>query len=96
MAQFPDVQAKAQAQLDEVLGRTLPTFDDMESLPYVTALVWEILRYYVVAPIGSTFHLWMHPSRLIFCVAIPHTAAENGTYGDYSIPKGAYVMSNLW
>ena len=53
MAQFPDVQAKAQAQLDEVLGHTLPTFDEMETLPYVTALVWELLRYYVVAPIGS-------------------------------------------
>ncbi len=58
MVQFPEAQAKAQAEIDMVLGRGhLPTFDDMESLPYVTALVREVLRCDLPAPIGECSQL---------------------------------------
>lgn len=45
MLAYPDVQAKAQKELDDVVGRDrLPSFDDQESLPYVDALIKELSR----------------------------------------------------
>lgn len=53
MAMFPEAQRKAQAELDAVVGPDrLPEFSDINSLPYMTALVKEVLRWHVVAPIG--------------------------------------------
>ena len=41
----PDVQRKAQEEIDRVIGKdTLPTFSDMDSLPYVKALCAEAMR----------------------------------------------------
>ena len=46
MALHPEVQAKARAELDRVIGTNrLPDFDDEEDLPYITAIVREILRF---------------------------------------------------
>ncbi|EIW58805.1 cytochrome P450 [Trametes versicolor FP-101664 SS1] len=53
MALHKDVQEKAQSELDSVVGPDrLPTFADRESLPYIAALVKEVLRWHVIAPIG--------------------------------------------
>ncbi len=53
MMLYPDVQRKAQAELDSVLGgERLPTFDDQEDLPYINALCKELVRFHPVAPIG--------------------------------------------
>lgn len=46
MLQYPNVQRKAHEELDRVIGWSrLPTISDQNSLPYITALVIEILRY---------------------------------------------------
>jgi cytochrome P450 len=53
MTLFPDVQKKAQAEIDAVVGTDrLPSFADRDSLPYIEALVKEALRWNVVVPIG--------------------------------------------
>ncbi|KAI8994065.1 cytochrome P450 [Trametes punicea] len=53
MASFPDAQKKAQEELDHVIGRhRLPTVSDQGSLPYVTALMKECLRWRTVAALG--------------------------------------------
>lgn len=53
MLLYPEVQRKAQEQLDAVVGRDrLPTFDDLESLPYIQAVVKEMLRWQPVTPLG--------------------------------------------
>ena len=45
MLMYPEIQRKAQAEVDRVVGRDrLPDFSDEPSLPYVTALVKEVLR----------------------------------------------------
>ena len=41
---FPEVQMKAQAELDRVVSGRLPDFDDMEELPYLSAIIKEVLR----------------------------------------------------
>ncbi|KAI0296290.1 cytochrome P450 [Multifurca ochricompacta] len=80
MVLFPDVQRKAQEEIDRVVGSSrLPNFDDREHLPYLAALYKELLRWHVIGPLG-----------------IPHSTTEDDWYGDYFIPKGSLVMTNLW
>lgn len=53
MAKFPEAQKKAQEELDRVIGPDrLPQFADLPSLPYMYALIREVMRWHVVAPIG--------------------------------------------
>lgn len=50
-----DVQKKAQAELDAVIGSDrLPTLADRANLPYINAVVLEVLRWNSVTPTGSS------------------------------------------
>ncbi|KAF8511558.1 cytochrome P450 oxidoreductase [Hysterangium stoloniferum] len=53
MALFPHVQRKAQEEIDGVTASLrLPNFGDREKLPYVSALMKELLRWHVAGPMG--------------------------------------------
>ncbi|RHZ72745.1 hypothetical protein CDV55_102908 [Aspergillus turcosus] len=53
MAIYPEVQRKAQEEIERVVGpNKLPTFADRERLPYINAIVKEVLRWHPVAPMG--------------------------------------------
>ncbi|KZV73583.1 cytochrome P450 [Peniophora sp. CONT] len=53
MTLFPEAQNKAQAEIDSVIGRSrLPTLADRTSLPYVEALVSEVIRWAPVVPMA--------------------------------------------
>jgi cytochrome P450 len=55
MAMYPEVQRKAQAELDAVIGRDrLPDFDDLDSLPFINAVVKETMRWQPVLPMGES------------------------------------------
>ncbi|KAH7913274.1 cytochrome P450 [Hygrophoropsis aurantiaca] len=76
----PDVQAKAQAEIDSAVGfDRLPDWDDRPLLPYVDAIIRETLRWHPVVPLG-----------------IPHAAVDDDIYEGQFIPKGATVMANAW
>jgi hypothetical protein len=45
MVCYPEVQKKAQIELDSVLDGKLPEHSDISSLPYLSALVKEVFRY---------------------------------------------------
>ncbi|KAF8588182.1 cytochrome P450 [Ramaria rubella] len=78
MLLHPEVQRKAQAELDAVIGSDrFPEFDDRDNLPYVNALCEEIQRWRPVTPF-----------------AVPHRLMDDDIYGDYFIPKGTIVMGN--
>ncbi|KAG1756030.1 cytochrome P450 [Suillus lakei] len=80
MTLFPDVQKKAQAEIDTVVGPDrLPSLADRDSLPYIEALAKEILRWNVIAPIG-----------------FPHRVTEDDIHDGYYIPKGSLIIPNLW
>lgn len=80
MLKYPNVQAKAQAHLEQVLGKNqLPRFDDEPSLPYITAIVKEILRWQLVTPL-----------------ALPHLNTEEDNYKGYTIPAGSVIIANAW
>ncbi|KAF8487321.1 cytochrome P450 [Russula ochroleuca] len=55
MLAYPETQARAHAELDAVVGRArLPTFADYPHLPYIRAMVKEVLRWRPVGPMGMT------------------------------------------
>ena len=56
MVLYPEAMRNAQKELDDVVGRDrLPTFEDQAKLPYVQAVVKEVLRWGVVTPMGMCF-----------------------------------------
>ncbi|KAF9477123.1 cytochrome P450 [Pholiota conissans] len=76
----PDIQKKAQEEIDRVVGTNrLPEFRDRASLPYTDALYRELLRYYPPTP-----------------MAVPHCVRKDDTYKGYFIPKGSIVCPNVW
>ncbi|KAF7985940.1 hypothetical protein HWV62_43874 [Athelia sp. TMB] len=80
MVKYPEVQAKAQRELDTVLGPYhLPTFADKDSLPYLSAIVKECLRWEVLLPFS-----------------IPHQSVSDDVYNGYHIPAGTLVLPNTW
>jgi len=53
MIHYPHIMRKAQAQIDKVVGRDrVPTFADRPHLPYIRAVVKEVLRWWPVVPMG--------------------------------------------
>ncbi|KAN0093301.1 Cytochrome P450 [Tylopilus felleus] len=80
MLQHPEVQERAHAEIEAVVGPDrLPNFDDRPNLPYVEAVLLEMLRLYPVAPLG-----------------VPHATTADDIYGDIFIPKGSTVVANIW
>ncbi|KAF8490143.1 cytochrome P450 [Russula emetica] len=80
MVAFPEVQHRAQAEIDVVVGRArLPSFADAARLPYVRAVIKEVLRWRPAVERG-----------------LPHKAADDDWYEGMFIPKGATCMANIW
>ncbi|KAL7284541.1 hypothetical protein ACG7TL_001833 [Trametes sanguinea] len=80
MMVYPGVQKRAQAELDQVVGRDrLPTFEDRAQLPYVSRVVKESLRWKAVSPLG-----------------VPHATLDRDEYHGASIPKGTTVLANIY
>ncbi|CAE6394224.1 unnamed protein product [Rhizoctonia solani] len=53
MIHNPDVQTNAQEELDAVLGdQRLPEMEDQDSLPYISRVIKEVLRWRPVVPLG--------------------------------------------
>lgn len=53
MLAHPEYQVRAQEELDIVVGRArVPTFADLANLPFISAMVKEILRWRPILPIG--------------------------------------------
>lgn len=82
MLDHTELQARAQAELDALLPHgQLPGFVDEAQLPFVTAIVWESLRYTPVAPVG---------------IPHAYSGEIPDNYNGYTIPKGSVVIPNIW
>jgi len=80
MILYPEVAAKAQEELDDIVGsERLPTFEDRPHLPYVNAFIKEVLRWNSVTPLGG-----------------PHRSTEDDVHMGYFIPKGTMILTNIW
>lgn len=80
MVLHPDIQAKAQAEIDQLKG-TGPISDaDLPNLPYLHAIVKETLRMHPPGPLLS----W---ARL---------SIKDTFVGEHFIPAGTTAMVNMW
>ncbi|KAJ7648055.1 cytochrome P450 [Roridomyces roridus] len=77
---YPEIQKRAQEELDRVVGRDrMPTVDDEKNLPFCHAIVKEVERCH-------------NP----FWLGTPHVASEGFTYKGQFIPKGTVVVLNTF
>jgi cytochrome P450 len=54
MAMNPQVLKKAQEELDRVVGTDrLPAMSDLDQLPYINAVIKEVLRWNPPLPLGT-------------------------------------------
>ncbi|KAF5319921.1 hypothetical protein D9611_011015 [Ephemerocybe angulata] len=78
MALYPEVQKRAQAEIDDVVGLgNIPSIEDRDKLPYMTAILREVFRWQCEFPLG-----------------VPHATTADDIYDGYFIPKGTLVMVN--
>ncbi|KAI2613413.1 cytochrome P450 [Hypoxylon sp. NC1633] len=87
-ASHPEVQRKAQAEIDEAFGKgdgpLLPENIDLDKLPYLSACVTEMVRWrplssYAFGPFG-----------------LPRETTADINISGYHIPKGTAVVINQW
>ncbi|KAH7928413.1 cytochrome P450 [Leucogyrophana mollusca] len=80
MVLYPEVQERAQALIDSVVGTgRLPNFEDRALLTYIDAIIRETFRWHPIVPMG-----------------VPHATYDEDVYEGYYIPKGAMVLPNVW
>lgn len=77
----PEAMRAAHKELDEVIGpNRTPTFEDEAHVPYIRALVKEVLRWRPVAVLGGT----------------PHASTEDDYFNGHYIPSGTTIIGNSW
>ncbi|KAL5217629.1 hypothetical protein ABZP36_018313 [Zizania latifolia] len=81
MVLHPDIQAKAQAELDAVVGRGRAVLDaDVAGLSYLQCVVKETLRVHPPGPLLSWARLAVHDAHV----------------GGHLVPAGTTGMVNMW
>ncbi|OCT75140.1 hypothetical protein XELAEV_18034130mg [Xenopus laevis] len=79
IAQFPDIQAKVQQEIDVVTGsQRLPQISDRSCMPYTNAVIHELQRHLDIAPI-----------------ALYHALTKDTIFHGYSLPKGTRIIPYL-
>lgn len=97
MLHHPDVMKKVQNELETVVGNRFPKLEDRTSLKYTEATVYEILRMTNVAPLGKRHrNSELHLNFLLLYSGVAHRALADVKVGDYTIPKNAMVLFNLY
>lgn len=100
LAAFPQKARAAQKEIDRVVGsERCPSFADEDQLPYIRAIVKEILsvRPYLVCspppctPADPRLASRMFPTTTF---GVPHYTDDDVKYKDMIIPKGTVVVMN--
>ncbi|XP_072044317.1 cytochrome P450 2J2-like [Amphiura filiformis] len=80
MIMYPEIQAKVQQEIDTVVGRM--------RMPQ-----WADR---VLLPYTEAVLLEIQRIRTVLPLGVPHVASEDTTLAGYYIPKGTYVVANVW
>ncbi|KAJ4713226.1 Cytochrome P450 [Melia azedarach] len=81
MVMHPDIQAKAQTEIDTIVGSfRLVSDSDLPNLPFLHAIVKETLRMHPPGPLLSWARLAIHDTQI----------------GQHLVPAGTTAMVNMW
>ncbi|KAM4641216.1 cytochrome P450 2G1-like [Discoglossus pictus] len=79
LAKYPEIQAKLQEEIDQVIGRSRePVVEDRNQMPYMNATIHEIQRYSDTFPMG-----------------VMRSTTRDVIFHGYHIPKGTDVLPVL-
>lgn len=77
MALHPEAAEEAQAEIDSVIGRErIPDLHDRSSLPYMEALLQEVMRMCPVVPLGMTLELLACIGANLGCLQAWHISPQ--------------------
>ncbi|XP_020705017.1 flavonoid 3'-monooxygenase isoform X2 [Dendrobium catenatum] len=80
LIRHPDLLARAQQELDHVVGRRrLVAETDLPNLPFFQAVIKETFRHHPAAPLS-----------------LPRIISQDFEIDGYLIPKGATLLVNIW
>ncbi|KAI7756653.1 hypothetical protein M8C21_015631 [Ambrosia artemisiifolia] len=80
MILHPEIQARAQSEIDSVVGVGPVSDVDLPNLPYLHAIVKETLRVHPPGPLLSWARLAIHDTQV----------------GPHMVPAGTTAMVNMW
>ena len=84
MALHPHVVRKAQDELDRVVGsERLPELSDWENLPYISALLKELLRWTCPTPLGISKRVMEDDTYGVEAITSPPVPSLLETLGKY-------------
>ncbi|KAG8552886.1 hypothetical protein GDO81_003129 [Engystomops pustulosus] len=79
LLKYPEVQAKIQKEIDQVIGRDrVPNFEDRMIMHYTQAVIQEVHRFGDVLPLN-----------------LPHMVTKDVEFRGYQIPKGTDIYPLL-
>ncbi|KAI5098972.1 cytochrome P450 precursor, partial [Silurus meridionalis] len=79
MMKHPDIQARVQKEIDEVVGQSrCISFEDRQNMPYTDAVIHEVLRTQDIVP-----------------TSVPHKMFYDTEFKNYLIPKGTIILPLL-
>ena len=93
MMLHPEVQAKAQAEIDAVVGNDRwPAFTDRPSLPFCDAIMSETLRWGVPVPLSKLSSHYVRSSEKATLIPdVPHRLMQDDVYAGMHLPMGSLV-----
>ncbi|KAH9933809.1 cytochrome P450 [Fomitopsis serialis] len=87
MVLCPEVQKRAQSELDRIVGNRLPNIDDLSNLSFVSALLKEVLRWASVSPLGLPHRLTKDDTYSGYFIPKDTTVYANNWYFPNGIPR---------
>ncbi|NXT90504.1 CP2J2 protein, partial [Anhinga rufa] len=79
MALYPEIQARAQAEIDTVIGQARqPALEDRSNMPYTNAVIHEVQRKANIIPFN-----------------VPRLTVKDTVLDGFHIPKGTVLITNL-
>ncbi|KAG8912495.1 hypothetical protein FRC00_004396 [Tulasnella sp. 408] len=83
----PEAQRRAHEEIDRVVGSDrLPTYDDLDQMPYIKAFILERMYWYV----------WKRPGSPEMLAKDYDSFLPTRKYKNYRIPSGSMIFTNYW